>query len=104
MNLDWPGTARPWIWRDETFSKPSRRASIRKSSTARTRSRPGGTLDAVAGDGIQLRARARVTVRTNLEQLIGGAPKRRSWRRVGQGIVQAIGKQSSYKSCSKAPN
>ena len=32
-----------------------------------------GTLDAVAGDGIQLKARARVTVRTNIQQLIGGA-------------------------------
>ncbi len=35
--------------------------------------RTTGTLDAVAGDGIQLRARARVTVRTNISQLIGGA-------------------------------
>lgn len=57
----------------------------------------GGTLDAVAGDGIQLRARARVTVRTNLEQLIGGATEETVVARVGQGIVQAIGQARSYK-------
>ena len=57
----------------------------------------GGTLDAVAGDGIQLRARARVTVRTNLEQLIGGATEETVVARVGQGIVQAIGQAPSYK-------
>jgi uncharacterized protein YqfA (UPF0365 family) len=54
-------------------------------------------LSAVCGDGIELRARARVTVRTNLEQLVGGATEETVVARVGQGIVQAIGKQSSYK-------
>ena len=54
-------------------------------------------LSAVCGDGIELRARARVTVRTNLEQLVGGATEETIVARVGQGIVQAIGKQSSYK-------
>ena len=56
-----------------------------------------GTLDAVAADGILLRARARVTVRTNLHQLIGGATEETIIARVGQGIVQAIGSTSSYK-------
>ncbi len=56
-----------------------------------------GTLDAVAGDGIQLKARARVTVRTNIKQLIGGATEETVIARVGQGIVQAIGSQPSYK-------
>jgi uncharacterized protein YqfA (UPF0365 family) len=56
-----------------------------------------GTLDAVAADGILLRARARVTVRTNIHQLIGGATEETIIARVGQGIVQAIGKTPSYK-------
>lgn len=56
-----------------------------------------GTLDAVAADGILLRARARVTVRTNIRQLIGGATEETIIARVGQGIVQAIGKTASYK-------
>jgi uncharacterized protein YqfA (UPF0365 family) len=55
-----------------------------------------GTLDAVAGDGIQLKARARVTVRTNIQQLIGGATEETVIARVGQGIVQAIGSTESY--------
>jgi uncharacterized protein YqfA (UPF0365 family) len=55
-----------------------------------------GTLDAVAGDGIQLKARARVTVRTNIKQLIGGATEETVIARVGQGIVQAIGSTESY--------
>jgi uncharacterized protein YqfA (UPF0365 family) len=62
-----------------------------------------GTLSAVAGDGIELRARARVTVRTNLEQLIGGATEETVVARVGQGIVQAIGKQKSYKFVLESP-
>lgn len=61
------------------------------------RGNPTATLDAVCGDGIQLRARARVTVRTNLDQLIGGATEETVIARVGQGIVQAIGKCQSYK-------
>ncbi len=55
-----------------------------------------GTLDAVAGDGIQLKARARVTVRTNIQQLIGGATEETIIARVGQGIVQAIGSTPTY--------
>jgi uncharacterized protein YqfA (UPF0365 family) len=55
-----------------------------------------GTLDAVAGDGIQLKARARVTVRTNLQQIIGGATEETIIARVGQGIVQAIGSTRTY--------
>ena len=55
------------------------------------------TLDAVAGDGVLLKARARVTVRTNIHQLIGGATEETIVARVGQGIVQAIGSTKSYK-------
>ncbi len=67
-------------------------------------SRTSGTLDAVAGDGIQLCARARVTVRTNLAQLIGGATEETVIARVGQGIVQAIGSTDSYKSVLENPD
>jgi uncharacterized protein YqfA (UPF0365 family) len=50
-----------------------------------------GTLDGVCRNGIQLRARARVTVRTNLQRLVGGATEETIIARVGEGIVQAIG-------------
>ena len=63
-----------------------------------------GTLDAVAGDGIQLRARARVTVRTNIQQLIGGATEETVIARVGQGIVQAIGSTPSYADVLENPD
>jgi uncharacterized protein YqfA (UPF0365 family) len=63
-----------------------------------------GALDAVSGDGIQLKARARVTVRTNITQLIGGATEETVIARVGQGIVQAIGSTSSYKTVLENPD
>lgn len=55
------------------------------------------TLDGVAKDGIQLKARARVTVRTNLAQLVGGATEETIIARVGEGIVSAIGSAESHK-------
>jgi uncharacterized protein YqfA (UPF0365 family) len=55
------------------------------------------TLDGVAKDGIQLKARARVTVRTNLAQLVGGATEDTVIARVGQGIVSAIGSSQTHK-------
>ncbi len=55
------------------------------------------TLDGVAKDGIQLKARARVTVRTNLAQLVGGATEETVIARVGEGIVSAIGSSESHK-------
>ena len=60
--------------------------------------RGGGreTLDGVAKNGIQLKARARVTVRTNLAQLIGGATEETVIARVGEGIVSAIGSCESH--------
>jgi uncharacterized protein YqfA (UPF0365 family) len=63
-----------------------------------------GTLDAVAADGIQLKARARVTVRTNIKQLVGGATEETVIARVGQGIVQAIGSTASYKTVLENPD
>jgi len=65
--------------------------------------RSSGTLDAVSGDGIQLKSRARVTVRTNLRQLVGGATEETIIARVGQGIVQAIGSTHSYKAVLENP-
>uniref|UniRef100_A0A7C4QPL9 Flotillin-like protein FloA n=1 Tax=Schlesneria paludicola TaxID=360056 RepID=A0A7C4QPL9_9PLAN len=62
------------------------------------------SLEAVAGDGIQLKVRARVTVRTNIRQLIGGATEETVIARVGQGIVQAIGSTPSYKLVLENPD
>ncbi|MEY3457144.1 MAG: hypothetical protein RL215_301 [Planctomycetota bacterium] len=58
-------------------------------------SRP--TLDGIARDGIQLKAKARVTVRTNITQLIGGATEETVIARVGEGIVSAIGSCETHK-------
>lgn len=66
--------------------------------------RTQGTLSAVAADGIELRVRARVTVRTNIQQLIGGATEETVIARVGQGIVQAIGSTRSYKIVLENPD
>ncbi len=55
------------------------------------------TLDGVSKDGIQLKARARVTVRTNLAQLVGGATEETIIARVGEGIISAIGSCSDHK-------
>jgi uncharacterized protein YqfA (UPF0365 family) len=63
-----------------------------------------GKLEAVAADGIQLKVRARVTVRTNLHQLIGGATEETVIARVGQGIVEAIGSTQSYKQVLENPD
>lgn len=63
-----------------------------------------GTIDAVAKDGIQLKARARVTVRTNIDQLIGGATEETIIARVGEGIVTTIGSADSYKEVMEHPD
>ncbi len=54
------------------------------------------SLDAVAKNGIQLKVKARVTVRANLHQLIGGATEETIVARVGEGIVSAIGSADSH--------
>lgn len=54
------------------------------------------SLDAIAKNGIQLKVRARVTVRANLNQLIGGATEETIVARVGEGIVSAIGSADSH--------
>jgi uncharacterized protein YqfA (UPF0365 family) len=55
-----------------------------------------GFLSAVAKDGIELKARARVTVRTNIPGLVGGATDDTIIARVGEGIVSAIGSSTNY--------
>ncbi len=62
------------------------------------------TIDAVAKDGIQLKARARVTVRTNLPRLVGGAGEETVVARVGEGIVSAIGSAGSHKEVLENPD
>ncbi len=54
------------------------------------------SLEAVAKNGIQLKVKARVTVRANLKQLIGGATEETIIARVGEGIVSAIGSAESH--------
>ncbi|HOW97212.1 MAG TPA: flotillin-like protein FloA [Kiritimatiellia bacterium] len=61
-------------------------------------------LDAVAKDGIRLLVKARVTVRANLERLVGGATEDTIIARVGQGIVSAIGSSLSYKDVLENPD
>ena len=63
-----------------------------------------GMLDAVAKDGIRLLVKARVTVRANIERLVGGAGEETIIARVGQGIVSAIGSASSYKDVLENPD
>jgi uncharacterized protein YqfA (UPF0365 family) len=54
------------------------------------------TLEAVAKNGIQLKVKARVTVRANIHQLIGGATEETIIARVGEGIVSAIGSSETH--------
>ncbi|MEX2673231.1 MAG: flotillin-like protein FloA [Phycisphaeraceae bacterium] len=62
------------------------------------------TIDAVAQDGIQLKARARVTVRANIQRLVGGATEETIIARVGEGIVTTIGSSTSHKAVLENPD
>ena len=62
------------------------------------------TIDAVAKDGIVIKAKARVTVRTNLERFVGGATEETIIARVGEGIVTTIGSAQSYKDVLENPD
>ena len=62
------------------------------------------TLSAVAKNGVELLVGARVTVRTNLQQLIGGATEETIIARVGQGIVTAIGSAQSHTEVLEMPS
>ncbi len=62
------------------------------------------SLDAIAKDGIQLKVKARVTVRANLKQLVGGATEETIVARVGEGIVSAIGSAANHASVLENPD
>jgi len=62
------------------------------------------TIDAVAKDGIQMKAKARVTVRANIERLVGGATEETIIARVGEGIVTTIGSAATYKAVLENPD
>lgn len=62
------------------------------------------TVDAVAQDGIQLRAKARVTVRANIARLVGGATEETIIARVGEGIVTTIGSSPTHKAVLENPD
>jgi len=61
-------------------------------------------ISAIASDGIQLRAVARVTVRANIERLVGGAGEETIIARVGEGIVSTIGSSASYADVLEHPD
>jgi len=62
------------------------------------------TIDAVAKNGIQLKVKARVTVRTNIDRLIGGATEETIIARVGEGIVTSIGSAETHKLVLENPD
>lgn len=62
------------------------------------------TVDGVALDGIQVKAKARVTVRANLDRLVGGAGEETIIARVGEGIVSTIGSAPSHKRVLENPD
>ncbi len=62
------------------------------------------TIDGVAKDGIQVKARARVTVRSNLERYVGSAQEETIIARVGEGIVTTIGSAENYKYVLENPD
>jgi uncharacterized protein YqfA (UPF0365 family) len=62
------------------------------------------TIDGVAKDGIVIKAKARVTVRTNLDRFVGGATEETVVARVGEGIVSTIGSAASYKDVLENPD
>ncbi len=67
-------------------------------------SKGASTVAAVAMDGIQLKAKARVTVRTNINRLVGGATEETIIARVGEGIVTTIGSASTHKKVLENPD
>ena len=62
------------------------------------------TLSAIARNGVELKVRARVTVRTNLEQLIGGATEETIIARVGEGIITSIGSADTHLAVMENPD
>jgi uncharacterized protein YqfA (UPF0365 family) len=83
--------------------------AVRTSINPKVIDCPGGqggrsTIDGVAKDGIQVKVRARVTVRSNLERYVGSALEETIIARVGEGIVTTIGSADSYKTVLESPD
>ena len=76
--------------------------AIRTSVSPRVIATP--LIAAVAKDGIQVKATARVTVRTNINRLVGGAGEETIIARVGEGIVTTIGSAASHKEVLENPD
>lgn len=62
------------------------------------------TIDGVSKDGIQLKVKARVTVRANMQRLVGGAKEETVIARVGEGIVSTIGSAETHKKVLESPD
>ncbi|MFZ0565556.1 MAG: flotillin-like protein FloA [Chlamydiales bacterium] len=92
----------PLTWKQATAIDLAGRnilEAVRTSVNPKVIDCPGqgqGDIKGVARDGVQLLCRARVTVRTNLAQLVGGATEETIIARVGEGIVNAIGNADTH--------
>jgi uncharacterized protein YqfA (UPF0365 family) len=103
IDLDWnTGSAIDLAGRD-VFEAVQTSVNPKVIDCPDTRQTGRQSLDGVAKDGVQLKARARVTVRTNLAQLVGGATEETVIARVGEGIVSAIGSCDSHKDVLSNP-
>ncbi|MFW5882742.1 MAG: flotillin-like protein FloA [Verrucomicrobiota bacterium] len=83
--------------------------AVRTSINPKVIDCPGGqggrnTIDGVSKDGIQVKVRARVTVRSNLERYVGSALEETIIARVGEGIVTTIGSADTYKTVLESPD
>ena len=98
----------PSIWppRAPTKSVEDAVHTFRQSASDRLfrpREAPKEAIDGVAKDGIMIKARARVTVRTNLSSFVGGATEDTIVARVGEGIVSSIGSEAKLQGRTREP-
>jgi len=98
----------PLSWRQATAIDLAGRDildAVRTSVNPKVIDCPGNDkyISAVAKDGIQLACRARVTVRTNLQQLVGGATEETIIARVGEGIINSIGSSNTHLDVLESP-
>ncbi len=98
----------PIDWRQATaidLAGRDLRSAVQTSVYPRVIDCPGdsGYITGVAKDGIQVHVRARVTVRTNIQQLVGGATEDTIIARVGEGIVSAIGAADTHMHVLESP-
>lgn len=98
IDLSTKGTGKTVLEAVQTSVNPKVIDCPNNPTTGRT------TIDAVAKDGIGLKVRARVTVRTNLSRFVGGATEETIVARIGEGIVATIGSANSYKDVLENPD